>query len=387
MRKIIFILVIIFLISPVITLSEIEEQRLENLLQQIEIIKVQLARLQELIANYLYGEDEIVRPLVNDEMRRVISLGVGWFKSAQEENGHLKYEYSLDEEKYLDDDNIVRQAGALYVIGETLLRDEHDKYQLEDYMRKSISYFEDLSIEGEYNEKGFKCISNGYKCKLGATSLALVGILDLVEACPELGDTYSDLIDNYIQYVVSMKIEDKGFISNYYNTREEQSLTESSYSNGEALLAVVRYYKYNPTEEIKDIIDNAFTYIKTEIKFDAPLYLWAMAAIKDMNELWPNQEYINYVQLYTDWRVNGFKYRKRTTHNMCAYLEGIISAYSMINDYEDEIDFWLSKESKLQMSNGGFLTGKSEMTQRIDFTQHCISSYLQKLVDIEMERL
>lgn len=39
------------------------------------------------------------------------------------------------------------------------------------------------------------------------------------------------------------------------------------------------------------------------------------------------------------------------------------------------------------VARGGFLAGETELTQRIDFTQHCISAYLQKLVDIDKQLL
>ena len=146
-----------------------------------------------------------------------------------------------------------------------------------------------------------------------------------------------------------------------------------------------------------------------------------MAAIKDMYDIWPNTEYAEYVKEYTDWRINGFKRYRNTSHNVCAYMEGVVSAYSVLESnvsqqeedyYMQEIDFWLNKSSKLQIKEndiyravyengkrvfvklenkeqaiGGFLTGKNELTQRIDFTQHCVSSYLQKLVDIEGKML
>lgn len=37
----------------------------------------------------------------------------------------------------------------------------------------------------------------------------------------------------------------------------------------------------------------------------------------------------------------------------------------------------------MEQALGGFLTGENELTQRIDFTQHCVSAYLQKRVDMD----
>ena len=378
------ILIIICLIIPLSTSAV----TIESLAQKIEELRAQLEQLKNLI-DILYGPIEEGELLSNEDLRQVISLGVDWFKNAQEGNGHFKYEYLPYEDIYLEDDNIVRQAGSLFVLGEILIRDTNNVYELEDNIKKSISYFENESVIGEHNGIEFQCITNGYKCKLGATSLTLVGILDLIECDPALENIYKPVIEDYINYILAMNIEDKGFRTHFYPSRETQSDKESSYATGEALLALVRYYKYHPTQDIKEIIDQTFEYISNELDFDVALYLWATAAIKDMHQIWPRDEYVDYIDEYTQWRVEGFKNRKNTNHNMCAYLEGVVSAYSLIEQHGEEIDYWLAKNSQLQITQGnkkaigGFLTGKKELTQRIDFTQHCISSYLQKLVDID----
>jgi hypothetical protein len=81
-----------------------------------------------------------------------------------------------------------------------------------------------------------------------------------------------------------------------------------------------------------------------------------------------------------------------------------------LEKYDRELEFWLSKSSDLQIQEsdafryisdtksfgalqdeskalGGFLTGLVELTQRIDFTQHCLSAYLQEHVDIDGQAL
>ena len=185
---------------------------------------------------------------------------------------------------------------------------------------------------------------------------------------------------------------------------------------------MVRYYRFHPTDEVKQVIDDTFEYISSdEVPFDFGLYLWAMAALKDLNIIDPQEKYVSYVQDYTDWRIYGFQRRKDSTHNMCAYVEGVVSAYSVLEPhateaekekYLDEISYWLGKSAKLQLTEkdtnrlmysdrkayfltlsstgraiGGFLTGEREFTQRIDFTQHCLSSFVQKKVDIDGEAI
>ena len=360
----------------------------------------------------------LLKPLSGAQIDEIIDGSIQWLTRAQERSGHFKYEYAPYEDIYIQDDNIVRQAGALYALGEIAHRDTKGVYDLKTTMRRSIRYFESLSEEGEYNGKKFRCITDGsgnHVCKLGATSLALAGILGFVEGYPGYERTYQPLISDYVNFILAMKTETKGFRNLFNTAKTNQSDKESSFSNGEALLALVRYHQSHPDKRIKAVIDDTFEYLESEVPFDTALYLWAMAALKDLHQEDQREEYFKYVKAYTDWRIQSVSHLQNTSHNLCAYIEGIISAYSILASelnepelmkYENEIDRWLSKSSQLQLGTqnkvrytgetpsfikikdmeqalGGFLTGQSELTQRIDFTQHCVTSYVQKLVDIE----
>lgn len=416
MKKIIATILIGGLLVP--SFVHAEDAELKRLQAYVQILSEEVQKLVDQISGA--QQKTYADPLTTDQMRQIITGGVMWFKNAQEENGHLKYEYVPYEDVYLNDDNIVRQAGGLYAMGEVARQDKENKYDLKSYMQTSIRYFDVLSNPGSANGKSFKCVSNSAlneSCQLGTTALALIGLIDTVIAYPELKETYDGLIHDWGQYLVAMKKEGTGF-RNKYTKGSALTESESSFYNGEALLALARYYKYSPDEEVKKVIDDSFDYFESDaVPFDFPLYLWAMAALKDMHELWPNERYVAYAKEYTNWRLGGFLHRKSSTHNMCAYVEGVASAYSVLeptaSDFEEkrierEINFWHDRLKNLQIDEndqyrlvtdeegnvsfgeitnmdlafGGFLTGATKLTQRIDFTQHCINSYLQQLVDI-----
>ena len=363
--------------------------------------------------------------LTTEQIQDVIGAGVEWFDYAQERNGHFRYEYMPFLDRYIDDDNMVRQTGALYELGEIFARDTEDKYDIQKTLEKSISYFEENSIDGEFNGREFRCIlKTKSKCSLGAASLALIGVIDLVEKEPKLEKEYKDLIEGYKNFILAMRNDGKGFRGNYY-LEKDQNEKESTFSNGEAFFALARYYRYNPTTEVKKIIDDSFEYFVEQYgqahNHDNNFYLWGMAAVKDLYELEQKKEYYDFAKTYTDWRIAGYENKRSRTHNYCAYIEGVISAYSVIEPniteedrefYLEEINFWLTKMTELQVTEediltirynytgtkeldieepdkavGGFLTDLNEPVQRIDFTQHCLSSYLQKLVDIDEEEL
>jgi len=362
-------------------------------------------------------------PLTNDELKTAIVDGTTWLTNAQSETGRFNYEYVPYENKYLEDDHIVRQGGALYALGEIARRSKNLNPETEKTITDTIAFFDDLSREDTRGEYTFKCVSHNdisSICLLGATSLALTGILGYVEHNPEKATEYADLIDSYLSYIMAMKKQGEGFQNTYRVGESSQDDTESAFSNGEALLALVRYYKVNPREDVKVMIDETFEYLKKK-PYDTALYLWIMAALKDMRELWGNEEYITYGKAFTNWRVSRAGRFRGTARNYCAYIEGVVSAYSLLENsltkdealqLRSELDFWNTKNSRLQLTEndyyrvlpsknsltmgvlknptlafGGFLTGEEEPTQRIDFTQHCIGAYVQTLVDIEGETL
>jgi len=384
-------------------------------------LSLQISAIRDYIEQVLDLNDKT--PLTSDALKQSIHDGTMWLANAQEETGHFKYEYEPYDDMYLTGDNIVRQAGALYALGEVERRATEKDLLRKEAMENAIAFFEGITITDGRDDQDFSCISErvgSSKCVLGATSLALSGMLGYLEAYPEEIPMYEDLADNWLSYIMAMKKEDAGFRNVHRTNRTTQSDDESSFSNGEALLALVRYYQFDHRNDVKDLIDETFVYLSTT-EFDVPLYLWMMAALKDMHTLWEDDAYITYGKAYTDWRVTRAQRFRGTNKNFCAYNEGVVSAYSLLKNNLDgiekdmlrgELNYWntqnkllqieegqpykvtfdeegihIGKAENIDIAAGGFLTGHQELTQRIDFTQHCITSYVQTLVDIEGETL
>lgn len=356
--------------------------------------------------------------LSNEQLGKIIENAVVWLQNAQEENGHFRYEYMPFWDRYVDDDNMVRQAGAFYVLGEVFVK-MPGKFDLDINLEKAVTYFKENSVGSKFNGYSFKCLlKTPEDCTLGGTSLLLVGLLDVVEADASLKIEYTEAIEKYKNFILAMRMGDAGFREKYVpNDGGRQGGGESAFSNGEALLALVRYYIYNPSEELKETIDDSLAYFMRVYRkdWDANFYLWGMAALKSWYPLFPEEKYYDFVRDYTDWRLEDQKKARGSSRNRCAYVEGVVSAFAVIEvaatteaeyKYLEEIDFWLAKSKSLQLKKkdtikivfgeegskiliikkpskalGGFLTDWSEPFQRIDFTQHCLNAYLQKLMD------
>ncbi len=185
-------------------------------------------------------------------------------------------------------------------------------------------------------------------------------------------------------------------------------------------MALTRFFAYEPDPEVWEVIEESFTHLQ-KLPFDGALYLWIMAALKDMHAIAPHPEYVTYAEAFTDWRIASVRPFRGSSRNYCAFSEGLASAYSVLSESVGkpkresllaELNYWLHKDSVLQitpqdryrvMTNdgtlslerltepdfalGGFLTSEDTPTLRIDFTQHCLAAYLQALVDIKGETL
>lgn len=390
----------------------------------IQSLQQQLTALTKYVQKLTFSLTPQKQARVSDEVLRAsIKDGVSWLATAQEQNGHFVYEYLPYEDDYLGGDNIVRQAGALYALSEVARRDTQKDVQTDTAIENAIAYFERISPEHRYEDTDVRCLTKNEEnktCMLGATALALTGVLGYVEANPTKATTYKNLMQGYVSFILESKIPNAGFNDEYRIDIGFRQGKESSFSNGEALLALVRYYQYEQRADVKKVINETFEYLKGK-EFDASLYLWAMAAVKDMQMLWPSEMYTTYGKEFTNWRLGLLTFSHGTNRNYCASTEGLVSAYSLLKNstteaeqkrLRTEIDFWNTKNIDLQItkedvyrlayednifalkkvlnieqSRGGFLTADDELTQRIDFTQHCVSTYLQTLVDVDGQSL
>ena len=373
----------------------------------------------EAIIHYL--ERNYLQPahLTNEQIEDVLIDGTDWIVAAQKDDGSFSYEYRPFEDLHTADNNMVRQAGTFYSLAEVYKYQTDKDEEYEEAIVAAIDYFEGISARGEGESGDFLCIKNGRsstKCELGTTALTLLGILSYLATDPDSSAEYEKLAEDYLAYIMEARLDDRGF-SNKFHTSDGFSDQESSFYNGESMLALVRYYQYDPQPAIQETFDEVFTYLASVETFETPLYLWMMAALKDSQKLWPNDAYLTYATDFTRQRLDAEKFRRSSGVNYCAPLEGLASAYSVLEgemttdfefDLDESIDFWLAKAAQLQLhrdnpyrlvkqdgvlellvaenstlAHGGFLTTETELKQRIDFTQHCISAYLQKQVDID----
>lgn len=377
--------------------------------------RAQVAAITRYIQENFLPQSEA--PLSTVAIQDSIDRASAFLIRMQEASGHFAYEYHPYDGSYSNDDNMVRQAGSLYALSELERHGPGSSPERVAAIERAIDYFDTLSITDSIHKKEFLCVKSGYssrRCQIGTTSLVLIGLLNYLAAYPEKENEYHDRVESYLAFILASAKGNGGFRNEYRvgYPAEDQKDAESSYGNGEALLALVRYYLYNQRSDVKQEIDATYAHLSTS-EYDVPLYLWIMAALEDMETLWPSADYRAYAKAYTDWRMNGVSYYRNSTQNYCAYFEGLTSAYQILKGkieptdeaaLRSEINHWLERTLWLQVSSsnpyrltalqgtlslqklanpaqadGGFLTGANELLQRIDYTQHCLGTYSRAL--------
>lgn len=379
-------------------------------------METKIVELQEYLARTI--DSNAGTPLSDTELRTLIKTGAAWLVNAQQPNGRFRYEFFPYEDRYGGDDNIVRQTGALFALTEILRHDKTDTLHIAKTAHEAITHFERISKKGEQNGQSFRCItvnSASTKCELGATALALASIIGYVEHAPANTSEVRDLISDYRAFILAMQKRNGGFQNSYLIGRSSQSDAESPFSNGEALLALTRLYNYKSDSEVKDAIEEALAYL-VEQPYDSALYLWIMAALKEVDDIDVRLQNTAYVRDFTLWRLEHGAALHNSNKNFCAYTEGLVSALSLLKDrvpqnvydrVQREVEFGLRKNRALQVTDndvtrafigtngleiisftrplravGGFLTGEAERSQRIDYTQHCVNAYVQMIGDV-----
>ena len=126
-KIIIIILLIVFGISVFFVFSQNKETKDNKI-----AVEENATTSEDIITNdaATTTEDEIKEdiisytPLTDEEIDDIMAAGINWLKRSQEDNGHFLYEYSPLSDAYSQDDLMVRQTGALYILGEVLKKDQ-----------------------------------------------------------------------------------------------------------------------------------------------------------------------------------------------------------------------------------------------------------------------
>ena len=175
-----------------------------------------------------------------------IQAGGEWFLRNQNDN-FLYYHYNFISRKYSSLDNPLRQMGSLWAVTRLAKYLDDDRFtQLAD---RGFAYFE-KHFKSD-TQDGFYYIDMGTgSLKLGETAFIMLALLGMEH--PQK-DFY---LEKFARGVMSLQQPDGSFNTRYYS--DERSSVD--YYPGEALVAMMSLYEYQPRPEYLACVQKAFPY-------------------------------------------------------------------------------------------------------------------------------
>lgn len=345
-------------------------------------------------------------PLVDEVLEESLDLGTEFLIHNQTSEGNFNYEYDFLEGTLSEDDNAVRQAGALW--GLTLINKYSPSTELEDAILHGLDFFADNTHE--YEGKHFLVYPNATGGKTGAVALVSLALMDFLSTADNIPDEekYELMLEQYLEHLISLRREVGLFNGTYNVDTGEAYISNSPYADGEALLAMTRAAKHYGYGEWKDeILDSADYMYKKHVEealeedpdsdTTKGFFQWGIMSFYEIyDSSWGEKKYAEWSIDLAHWMIDVHRTLDRTRNTAYAY-EGIIHAYELarltkdrdaMDKFREVIDEGLYKLITWQVGHfiqneylsrhftedplavGGVLNASDEPFLRVDVTQH-----------------
>jgi UDP-N-acetylmuramoyl-tripeptide--D-alanyl-D-alanine ligase len=344
-------------------------------------------------------------------VERSLALGTRFMLVHQRPEGNFDYEYDWRDLSYSDDDNEVRQAGALW--GLALIEQAAPSRELEAGIEKGLAFFEAHGVE---NARGERCVAYPGKAEPGIGTVALMALtyVDYLRASgtaisAERRAEHERRMNAYLKEVVASINPDGLWFGAYDPHTCAPHGAASPYSDGEALLALVKAAKYAGKSELFPLALRAADTghrlnVKEALAQDPDsdttkaYYQWSTMAFYELatSGLPDTARFGEYVLAQSDWEIDVHQTLTRQRNTGYAY-EGLIPAYDWARRRGDTtrtakygcvIDLALERLISWQVGGplstrytsaveandkeaiGGVQNERDEPALRIDVTQH-----------------
>ena len=341
-------------------------------------------------------------PRSREQLAEAYKLGVSYLVAAQLPAGNFTYAYDWVANDIGQGDNLVRQAGAAWMLAVAYERDP----ALQPAVERSLGFFD--RDHGTTADGGrFVRIPGHVSDGIGA--IALVALAELAYLRAGRGDLaeHAARLDGYVAFLLAARRPD-GMLAGKYASSDGAHIGEPSpYGDGEALLALAMTARYRGRADLRaplaDLAHAAVNGHAGEIK---SFYQWGtMALVELIGSDWPEfQPYAQTIFEMTDWELDVHRLLHRKS-NVGYALEGLIPAAELARTlgdtvrarrYAHAVDRLLGKLLPLQIggasanafirahtpeqrANGGIQSAAEDPVLRIDVTQHQTHAVLQAL--------
>lgn len=324
-----------------------------------------------------------------------------YLAKAQRPDGWFRYEYDLVTGAYRSGNNLVRQAGAAYGLGEYLHLD--DDPEIAAVLRRALQALADASVP--YRDGRLVTLNGDLKgAKTGATALALLAEASYQQATGE--QRFATVRRDWLRGLLALRHAGGGF------AKAPGRPEESAYYNGEAWLALASHEQAFPGEpllgqvllELDDYLIERMT--RTP---DIGFYHWGAMAAQRRYQSTKSARFARFATEQTIALLERLRPQVHPDANSCYAVEGLLATATLLSGQpegselreriEARVRAEMAKNLGLQVQAGqteltlgpgrrliapelpqfagAFLAGRDRPRLRIDFTQHCLSALLK----------
>ena len=279
-----------------------------------------------------------------------IKLGTRFLLAHQKPAGNFDYEYDWRAGVLSDDDQETRQAGALW--GLTLLHRYNPSPELASAIERAFGFFDEHSRLS----KGARCTvyaRGGPPGRAGTIALMALSYIEYLRAATDLSGEQRALhekrLDQYLKTLLQ-NVHPSGLWYSEYDLKTCRPRgNPSPYSDGEALLALVKAAKYLQKKELLPVIMSAAAAGKQK-NIDEALaaepdsdvtkgyYQWSSMAFYELatSDFPDTRIYGDTVLSLADWMIDVHHVLTRTRNTGYAF-EGIVHAYALAKQRGDQV--------------------------------------------------
>jgi hypothetical protein len=319
--------------------------------------------------------------------------------TVQEPSGLFRYGFDFAARKALDGDNIVRQAGTAYALGEYYAHSRDPAtYEvlvaaLTALAARTIAVADGGLVSADSTPKG---------ARTGATALAMLAELYLYRTS---GDgRFARVRAIWKRGLRAMWLPGEGF------RRTPRSRRTSDYFNGEIWLALAYLEATVEDPSLADWLGQVDRDLMARYRLEPTIgfYHWGVMAAAARFERTADPELRVFALRQTEVYLRVLRPRVHPTANTCYALEGLVTVRALAGDAADRalitvldrrIAAEFAKNLALQVfplsadrrdrrpegfhaadqerEHGAFLAGSNRPFSRIDHTQHCLSAVVR----------
>jgi hypothetical protein len=347
-------------------------------------------------------------PLDKSRLLASAKAGGDYLARMQKADGSFHYYYDAARDRFENRTyNIVRHAGTAYALFELYLTTKDARYL--DSANRAMQYLKPRFRPSPKKHAVFVLDFDG-KAKLGANGLALLALTKQLEADPKAASR--DDAKRLANMILSLQNGDGSFESYHPVKGDEPDGSVSLYYPGEAILGLVRLYKFDEDKKWLEGARRGADFLITEQSKTKPLPpdVWFIQALEALNKLSFNKKYSDhglaiaesiiatqYNEEDSVYYAGAFRPGVPRVTPTASRAEGLLAAYRMAEPMKDwratkiavalkacarfQLSQQLGDDNKYHLPNpqrasGGFHESLDDLHIRIDYVQHNISALL-----------